>query len=238
MPLSRHGNRGRARPGPLGGRPLRPLRAPWLTACVALALAAAPSRAGAEEGGLRLAVENVSVLGEFVVFDIVMDGAYDESERDALRRGFVTKLTYTVELWRERRLWFDKLELSRTLTLRVEFDPWKERYTVSFRRDRAAKYESLEEVEEATSRLRGLRLVRAAELQPGSTYYIVAKAVLRPITVEEVDEVEDWLRGKPGGKESPLSLPRYLARALLGTTGISDRSAEARSESFTVEPVE
>jgi len=210
-----------------------------------LALLASLSWAGQpaseEEMELRLSLENLSVNSDYVTFDLRLDGAFASERDDALHKGFATHMTYTVELWRERGFWFDKLELTRTLTMKVSYDVWKERYVVTFRKDRVAKFDTLDEVRRATCNLEALKLIKAEELDPSEEYYIAARAHLRPLTIEEIGEIEDWLSGGPPSGEAGggvLSIPGYLARALLGTTGITDRTAVAKSSHFSVEPVE
>ena len=188
-------------------------------------------------GSLRLEISDLTLNSDFLSFDLSLHGAFDEGQEDALNKGFATHLTYTVELWRERGLWFDKLELTRTLTIKVTYDLWAERYIVHYRKDRMARFDTLEEVESATGRLEGLRLVEASNLSPEKQYYIAVRAHLRPLTVEELGELEDWRSGDvPSGGDGGgiLSIPGYIVRMLLGTTGVTDRSAFAKSDVFTI----
>jgi hypothetical protein len=183
-------------------------------------------------------LKNLALNSEDLSFDLVLEGAFGERQENELREGFATHMTYTVELWRERGFWFDKLELTRTLTIKVTYDLWAERFVVQFRRDRLARFDNIEEVEEAVCRLDGLRLIDANELDGSEEYYIAVRAHLRPLTMEELGELEDWLSGDvpSGGRGGGiLSIPSYLMRMLLGTTGVTDRSTWARSEIFSVE---
>jgi hypothetical protein len=189
-------------------------------------------------GGLRLHIFNLALNSEDLSFDLLLEGAFGERQEEELRDGFATHMTYTVELWRERGFWFDKLELTRTLTIKVTYDLWAEHYVVHFRRDRLARFDTIEEVEDAACRLERLNLIDANELDRDEEYYISVRARLRPLTMEELGELEDWLSGDvpSGGRGGGiLSIPSYLMRMLLDTTGVSDRSALAKSEVFTVE---
>lgn len=197
--------------------------------------------AGADNGGLQLTINNLAINSDFVSFDLLLEGAFTEGGRDALLKGFATHMTYTVELWRERGYWFDKLALTRTLTMKVTYDLWAERYIVHFRRDRLAKFDTIEGVRDATCNLEGLKLIEGQELDSDKEYYIAVRAHLRPLTIEEIGELEDWLSGDvpSGGKGGGiLSIPGYLMRILIGTTGVTDRSTLAKSEVFTVEAYE
>jgi hypothetical protein len=205
------------------------------------AISSASPAAAEDDGGLRLRILNLAVNSDFLSFDLSLEGAFDESKEDALHKGFATYLTYTVELWRERGLWFDKLELTRSLTMKVTYDLWAESYIVQSRRDRVARFDTLEEVNSATARLKGLKLVEAERIKPDEQYYIAARAHLRPLTIEELGELEDWLGGdvpSGGTGDGILSIPGYLVRMLLGTTGVTDRSVLAKSDVFTITPEE
>ncbi len=214
-------------------------RAILLLVCVGCLSLPRASTAQEEDGGLRIGVSDLKINSEVLTFDLLLEGAFDEGRQDALLKGFATNITYTAELWRSRSLWFDKLELTRTLTLKVTYDLWAEQYIVRFRRDTPERYDTPAEVEEVTTRLDDLNLISADELEPGEEYYIAVRAHLRPMTVEELGELEDWLSGDvpSRGGGGIFSIPSYLARMLLGTTGVTDRSTTAKSDVFTIEPV-
>jgi hypothetical protein len=201
-----------------------------------LALAIGSPAVRADDGGMRLSIDNLALNSDFLSFDLNLEGAFGQGQGDELFKGFATNIAYTVELWKERGLWFDKLQLTRTLTLKVTYDLWAERYVVHFRRDRMARFDTIEEVENATCRLQGLKLVEATELSPDDEYYIAVRARVRPLTVEELGEIESWLSGDvpSTGGGGILSLPTYLMKMLLGTTGVADRSVLAKSDVFTI----
>lgn len=216
------------------------IRRTYTLAFFLAAIVVSPSTASADSsrGGLRLHIYNLALNSEDLSFDLLLEGAFGEKHENELREGFATHMTYTVELWRERGFWFDKLELTKTLTMKVTYDLWAERYIVQFRRDRLARFDTLDEVKEVVCRLEGLRLIDANELDRSEEYYIAVRAHLRPLTIEELGELEDWLSGDlpSGGRgRGILSIPSYLMRMLLDTTGVTDRSTWAKSEVFSVE---
>jgi hypothetical protein len=197
------------------------------------------SAADGDEGDLRLSIQNLGFNSGYLLFDLLLEGAFTEGQEQTLLEGFPTHMTYTVELWRERGLWFDKLELSRTLTIKVTYDLWAERFVVQLRKDNLSKFETIEEVAEATCALPGLKLVSSEELDPSEQYYISARAHLRPLTIEELGELEDWLSGErrsgDRGGGGLLKIPKYFVRMLLGSAGVTDRSTLTKSETFSVQ---
>jgi hypothetical protein len=94
-------------------------------------------------------------------------------------------------------------------------------------------------VSEATCVLPGLKLVPAEELDPSKRYYVAARAHLRPLTIEELGELEDWLSGERRSTDrrggGVLSIPKYFVRMLLGSAGVTDRSTLTKTDTFSVE---
>jgi hypothetical protein len=205
----------------------------------AAAIHPAFARAAGEGGGdLQLHIQNLGFDSGFLVFDLLLEGAFDEGQEQTLLEGFPTHMTYTVELWRDRGMWFDRLELSRTLTIKVTYDLWAERFVVQLRKDHLSRFQTIDEVEVATCVLPELKLVAIEELDPSKSYYVSASARLRPLTIEELGELEDWLSGerRSGDREGGgvLSIPKYLVRMLLGSAGVTERSTLTKSETFSI----
>ena len=215
----------------------------WIALLILAAVALSPAASqasGEDDADLRLHIKNLGFNSGNLAFDLSLEGAFNEGQEQTLLDGFPTHMTYTVELWRQRGLWFDKLELTRTLTIKVTYDLWAERFVVQFRKDRLAKFDTIEEVAEATCKLTGLELVSAEELDSSKRYYIAARAHLRPLTIEELGELEDWLSGERSSGDGKgggvLSIPKYFVRMLLGTAGVTDRSTLTKSEPFSPRP--
>lgn len=212
----------------------------WMALLVVAAVALWPAALHASDENdtdLRLHIQNLGFNSGNLAFDLFLEDAFNEGQEQTLLDGFPTHMTYTVELWRQRGLWFDKLELTRTLTIKVTYDLWAERFVVQFRKDSLAEFDTIEEVTEATCRLTGLELVSIEELDSSKQYYIAARAHLRPLTIEELGELEDWLSGERGSADGKgggvLSIPKYVVRMLLGTAGVTDRSTLTKSEPFS-----
>jgi hypothetical protein len=216
--------------------------AEWCLIVLLLAAVATTPRTALadDEDTLRLHIEDLGFNSGYLVFGLFLEGAFNQDQEQTLLEGFPTHMTYTVELWRDRGLWFDKLELSRILTVKVTYDLWAERYVVQFRKDNLSRFQTIEEVAEATCRLSDLKLVSAEQLDPSKKYYVSASARLRPLTIEEIGELEDWLSGKrrtgDGDGGGVLSIPKYLVKMLLGSAGVTERNALTKSDTFSVRP--
>ena len=80
---------------------------------------------------------------------------------------------------------------------------------------------------------------RIGQLQPSATYYIAVSAVLKPLSVEDVKEVEGWLSGevesqRKAGLGVVTELPRALFDAVRNFAGFGDRRVRAASVDFSL----
>ena len=96
---------------------------------------------------------------------------------------------------------------------------------------------SLDSVEIALSRPIALRVGRVGDLDPGARYYVVVTATLKPLSVEDVEEIEGWLSGEvktTGGKGFGVitELPRSVFDAVRNFVGFGDQKARAMSPDF------
>jgi hypothetical protein len=80
---------------------------------------------------------------------------------------------------------------------------------------------------------------RIGQLQPQARYYVAVSAVLKPLSVEDVKEVEGWLSGevesqRKAGLGVVTELPRALFDAVRNFAGFGDRRVRAASTDFTL----
>jgi hypothetical protein len=85
-----------------------------------------------------------------------------------------------------------------------------------------------------------LPVARLEGLQEQHRYYVVVSATLRPLTVEDVQEVEGWLGGEVEEKRHSgfgviTALPRSVFDAVRNFAGFGDQKARAISPDFTLE---
>jgi hypothetical protein len=69
---------------------------------------------------------------------------------------------------------------------------------------------------------------------------VVLTATLRPLTVEDLEEVEGWLSGEVGNTKKSgfgvvTEIPRSVFDAVRNVAGFGDQKARAISEPFTLE---
>lgn len=156
-----------------------------------------------------------------------------------LQRGAPATLMLHAELWRRRGGWFDRFEQSFDASLRLRYLVADDAYVL----DRAGAprlvTHTLDSLELALSRPIGLPVATESQLESGARYYVVVTATLKPLSVEDLEEVEGWLSGeareqRASGAGVITALPRSVFDALRNVVGFGDTRARGSSPDFTV----
>ena len=199
---------------------------------IALALLAV-----ATASALEVEVLSIREQGGHVWSDVRLSDLFPARVAESLSRGMPATLRLHTELWRRRHAWFDRLETSFHAEVRVRYDVWSRAYQLERRGAPAVGVATLDSVEAALSRPIGLRVGRVGDLDPGGVYYVIVTATLKPLSVEDVEEMEGWLSGEvktTGGKGFGVitELPRSVFDAVRNFMGFGDQKARAISDDF------
>jgi hypothetical protein len=160
---------------------------------------------------------------------------------ETLLRGMPATVTFEVGLWKRRAFWFDKLVLAIKSEHKVVYDPWERRFRVRSGpvRRKARTVPTLDSLTTFLFSERRLPLVATAALDPGARYYVSVRATIRPLTAADLDEVEEWLLGEVKSPDRPArGVPGYLLGIAVNISGLGDRTALAKSESFRISSLE
>ena len=201
-----------------------------LPAVLAL-LAASPA------GALEVEVLATREQGGQLWTDVRLAELFSPRVAESLSRGMPATLRLQTDLWRRRRGWFDRLESSFNAEMRVRYDVWSRSYLLERRGAPATSVSSLDSVEVALSRPIALRVGRMDALDERGRYYVVVTATLKPLSIEDVEEIEGWLSGEvrtSAGKGIGVitELPRSLFDAVRNFVGFGDQKARAISTDF------
>lgn len=219
------------------------LVAPALCAAALLATAAAAQTAGgtsnsgpAAEHAIAVEVARIAAAGEDLVIDLAIENLIDPATEEILARGVPVTLILDVEIWRERSAWFDHLEATRHLAYKLQLDAWDEVYVVRDAEGHQEVFLDLAEARGALEERPALRIAPLSTIEEDASYYLVVTAALKPLTVEDVEELEGWLSGeiKSGRAREVglLGLPRALFGVVMDMTGLGDRNDVKRTPSF------
>jgi len=158
---------------------------------------------------------------------------------ESLDRGMPATLQLTAELWRHRRVWFDRLSGSFAASVRVRYDVWSKSYLIdgAGMHDRAVS--TLDSVRLALSSPFELPLAPVDRL-PEGRYYVVVSATLKPLSVEDVEEGEGWLSGEVEDKRHSglgvlTAIPHSLFDAVRNFAGLGDQRVRAITADFMLD---
>lgn len=177
--------------------------------------------------------------GGYVYVDVQLDDLFPPRIAESLARGMPATLHLRTELWRGRDGWFDRLESSFEASIRIRYEVWNETYRVERAGVTIAAATGLDSVAVALARPWALPAGRVGDLRPNRRYYVVVYATLKPLTVEDVEEVEGWLSGEVKAERSAglgvvTELPRSLFDAVRNFAGFGDQRARTVSLPFAL----
>jgi hypothetical protein len=207
-----------------------------LAALVLVLAGASPATA------FEVAFDGTRRMAEHLWADIRLTDVLPERVEESLGRGMPATLEIHSELWRKRTAWFDRLEDSFDAELRVRYDVWSKEYRIERRGLRPETFDAFEALEAALMRPMAIKVGRLERLQPGGRYYVVVTATLRPLDVEDAEQVEGWLSGevdtnRKSGFGVITELPRSLFDAVRNLAGFGDVRARAFCSEITITDV-
>lgn len=206
-----------------------------LAAALFVTLAATPARA-IDFASVTPTREASGRLG--VVFRL--DDPLEDRVEQSLERGMPATLELHAELWRKRTGWFDRVERSIDATVRIRHDVWAQAWSLERAGVPPWSAGTVDSLELALSRPIAMTFPESERLPRGATYFVVLSVTLKPISVEDAEEVEGWLSGevrgqKGGGFGAITALPRALFDAVRNIAGLGDSRARAVSDEFVPE---
>lgn len=225
----------------------RRLHSGWLTGfCVALLLGVLPMSARAL--GVRVSAPGEAfpisetqtwtprAAGDSLVVAFGIRGVFDQSP--SLGDGIAATLLIVVDLWQEKSSWWDSLIRSRVLAYRFRRDVWTGETELLDQSGFTRRFADRSALSDELERLREVDLGTSSDFKSGKTYYVSVKAMVRPLSLEDLENVDAWLSGRVTGSEGKgiLGIPKAVARALIGASGLGDQSAVGRSAKFKPRP--
>lgn len=157
----------------------------------------------------------------------------------SLGRGMPATLTLHAELWRRRNGWFDRMEHAVEATFRMRYDTWSGTWRLDRPGGSTIVVNSLDSLQSVLARTLALPVARLERVPPESSCYVVVSASLRPLDVEDAEEVEGWLSGEVREKRGSglgvlTGLPRSLFDAARNFAGFGDERTRLISDQFVV----
>lgn len=204
--------------------------------CIATGLAGLATTAHAFE----VAIGPARARDGYVWVDARITDPFTPRVAQSLGRGMPATLDLHAEMWRRRSGWFHRLQSAFDASIRMRYEVWNESYRLERAGDAPIVVGTIDSLSAVLSRPIALPVGRLAGLQPGPDYYVVVSVTLRPLTVEDVQEVEGWLGGEVEEKRHSgfgviTALPRSIFDAVRNFAGFGDQKARAVSDDFQLE---
>jgi uncharacterized protein DUF4390 len=170
--------------------------------------------------------------------EVQLEDAIEPRVAKSLGRGMPATLTLHAELWRRRRGWFDRMERAVEATFRLRYDVWGDNWRLDRPGAAPLVVSTLDSLQRALEHTLALPVAPLDRFAPETSCYLVVSASLRPLNVEDVEEVEGWLSGEVKEKgHSGLGfltgIPRSLFEAARNFAGFGDERSRLISTDFT-----
>lgn len=184
--------------------------------------------AGSRSAGLSVVVEQPGLQPTLRLGQALDDPAL----REAVRSGLPLRLRFTIELWRDQL--FDDLVRRSRWTLVLQYEPLSGVYRLlDPRTDSVTTFATYQEASAA------LAQPNAPPIAPRSSgrYYYLAALEIGTLSLSDLDELEDWLKGElqpavSGGASVSGAIGRGLKRLLIRVLDLPVRRFLARSRKF------
>lgn len=186
----------------------------------------------------EIVVDRVGATSQgFLFVDYSLDSPFQGKSLEAIRSGLPTTITYSIEVWRQRGGWWDRLEETRETQVRVLRDLLSDEY-VLVSREEVRRFRDLATLTETACRNRREYL---RPLASNKSYYAIVTVNLAPLSVADLQELEEWMQGTlRGGESRPggvAGISGTLVGLMLSATGFGDETIRGRSPTFVPESV-
>lgn len=187
-----------------------------------------------------VAFRNILISDSLVSADVLFKQVFEDDLIKRLRKGMTAAMEYQIQLWEQRSGWADRLVCEKYTRIKLAYDPWLKQYQL-FSGSGDPRQMNEDSLRASCSELQNMQLVPRGGTRAGSRYYIAARVIVHPMSVENVDEIRRWLSGeareldprsislknRPGHKAT-----NWAVRLFLNITGFGDKVYSGKSEQF------
>ena len=177
-----------------------------------LCLLASVNTTRASETPITIVRNELSADALLVSFEVNADKVFTPQTLMFLQRGFTLRIDYTVELWRSRSFWFDKLEAQEQIRCELNYDILSRNYKcIISRTDKIEpqKGNELSEAIEWVTKMDSLEILTRQKLDLNGQYYYTIKADIATLTAKDIRDLQRWLENDSDErKDGELSISR------------------------------
>jgi len=185
-------------------------------------------------------IDSIKINEMDLYVDFHVDSLFDEQVIQGLNRGLSIEITYQIELWKLRNNWFDQHIDGRIIGFKLSYNKLENRYIFVDMEERRSTG-IFDKVIKRCSEIESSYITPIEKLKPENTYYIVIKGIVKPLSVENLNDISQWLKGEVENvdlnrikqpKETGRSLRDYILEMLANVTGFGDRYFSSVSNKF------
>ncbi|MBC8229140.1 DUF4390 domain-containing protein [bacterium] len=177
-----------------------------------LCLLVSLTTAKASETPITIAQNQLSEDALLLSFKVNADEVFTPQTLMFLQRGFTIRIDYTVELWRPRSFWFDKLEVQKQIRCELNYDILSRSYKCIINRTdkmEPRKGNELSKAIEWVTNMDSLEILTRQKLDSNKQYYYTIKADIATLTAQDIQDLRRWLESDSSeDKGGELSISR------------------------------
>jgi hypothetical protein len=208
----------------------------WIAAIVLASLAALrASPARADDLSVVLGVPHFA--GDSLAVDWRITSLLDDGARRSLESGIGAEIVITLEVWKVRRFWFNKLEASRVLEYLALLDERNRRFELNERAGPNRAFATVADLESFIASPAAVAIAASADLSLTARYFVSIDVELKPLTIEAMHRIEHWMGGTAHSEhdhEDAGGLTRGLIGIAADLSGFGDRVGSDRTETFRI----
>lgn len=196
-----------------------------------------------QAAGKKLIIDSVKVNSEMLVLNFHVDEIIDEKVAEGLRKGLTSTIEYQIQLWEKKGGVINNLVAQQAIRMKLFFDNWENKYVILSQEERRLT-NSLETVKEKCSLIQNVEIIPLSQLKSDNKYFFTVKLALRPLSIENYQEIKHWLSGKAKDfnlkniddtQEQEKKFKGGLLKMFLTLTGFGDRVISGQCNDFKIQ---
>jgi len=196
-----------------------------------------------QAAGKKLVIDSIKVNLEMLVLNFHVDEIIDDKVSEGLRKGLTSTIEYQIQLWEKKGGVINNLVAQQAIRMKIFFDNWENKYVILSQEERRLT-NSLETVKEKCSLIQNVEMIPLSQLKSDNKYFFTVKLALRPLSMENYQEIKHWLSGKAKDfnlkniddtQEQEKKFKGGLLKMFLTLTGFGDRVISGQCNDFKIQ---
>jgi hypothetical protein len=165
------------------------------------------------------------------------EGVFNEKVITFLSRGFTVRIDYTIELWRSRKWWFDRLDTQHNIDYQIDYEPLEKRYTCRVSQQAEAIKSRLDKdlgniIQWTTRPELPISIIPIARLDSKARYYYNIVVSIATLTAENISDLRKWIKVGEEEKESSTLTRTSFRLARDAISARHRKQVSTRSDKF------